>query len=115
MEKQRNTPSGIYLIILLQERERAGSAFSADLMQLHGNKLSAETEYLRTSASEQIYIQRNKLTCLLIYSGKECPYTYLDCVAAHARMIPMIQRMPTDFSCFIYNNVIETRVDIRVQ
>lgn len=47
--------------------------------------------------------------------GKECPYTYLDYVAAQARMIPMIQRMPTDFSCFIYNNVIETQVDIRVQ
>lgn len=46
---------------------------------------------------------------------KECPYTYLDCIAAHARMIPMIQKMPTDFSCFIHNNVIETRLDIRVQ
>lgn len=35
-------------------------------------------------------------------AAKECPYTYLDCVATHGRMVSMPQRMPTDFSCF-YN------------
>lgn len=32
-------------------------------------------------------------------AAKECPYTYLDCVATHGRMDSMLQREPTDFSC----------------
>lgn len=55
---------------MLNNIESVRNTFSDDLIQLHGYKLSAATEYLRTSASEQIYIQRNKLTCLLIYSAK---------------------------------------------
>lgn len=38
-------------------------------------------------------------------AAKECPYTYLDCVATHGRMDSMLQRMPTDFSCFTQDNV----------
>lgn len=38
-------------------------------------------------------------------AAKECPYTYLDCVATHGRMGSMRQRMPPDFCCFTTDNV----------
>lgn len=38
-------------------------------------------------------------------AAKECPYTYLDCEPTHGRMDSMVQRMPTDFSCFTTDNV----------
>lgn len=60
---------------------------------------------LRTNAPRTNLHPKESLDMSTYLAAKECPFTYLDCVATHGRMGSMRQRMPTDFSCFTTDNV----------